>query len=79
MTPVEQFEFKQKWKPGYQVKLHSDLADRGKTWCRRNIESHRWSFTAWTDVYEHTFHFQWLAKAEEFEKNFSEYAKLVVD
>ena len=57
MTPVEISEYKLGWKPGYTVKLHSDLVDLGKTWCRRRLQRHEWSMTEWTDVYEHTFHF----------------------
>lgn len=58
MTPIEIFEYKIRWKPGYSVRLHSDLVDKGKTWCRQNCERHQWSVTTYTNVYEHTFHFE---------------------
>ena len=58
MTPAEINEYKLKWKPGYTVKIHSDLVDSSKTWCRRRLQRHQWSMTEWTDVYEHTFHFE---------------------
>jgi hypothetical protein len=58
MTPIEIFEYKLRWKPGFSVRLHSDLVNEGKTWCRRNCERHQWSMTDWTDNYEHTFHFE---------------------
>lgn len=67
MTPVEIHEYKIKWKPGYIVKIHSDLADSGKTWCRRRLQRHQWSMTEWTDVYEHTFHFEDKEVAQNFE------------
>jgi len=57
-TPIETFEYKNNWKPGYTVRLHSDLVNEGKTWCRRNLERHQWSMSQYTDVYEHTFHFE---------------------
>ena len=56
--PVDIFEYKLNWKPGFTVAMHSDKVDEAKTWCRRNIKRHQWSMTSWTDVYEHTFHFE---------------------
>jgi uncharacterized protein YjlB len=76
MTPQEQFDYKQKWKPGYTVRLHSDLADRGKDWCRRHVERHEWSMSEWTDVYEHTFHFEVEEVANMFHAEFGLFAKL---
>ena len=75
MTPQEQFEYKLKWKPGYSVRLHSDLVDRGKDWCRRHTERHQWSMSEWTDVYEHTFHFEHEIVALKFQAEFGLYAK----
>jgi len=66
MTPQEVFEYKLKWKPGHTVRLHSDLHTRGKDWCRRHLERQRWSMSIWTDVYEHTFHFERLEDANDF-------------
>ena len=34
MTPIEIFEYKLKWKPGYTVRLHSDLGLQGKDFCK---------------------------------------------
>jgi hypothetical protein len=67
MTPQEIYEYKRKWMPGHIVGLHSDLDWKGKDWCRKNLERHRWSFTGWTDVYEHTFHFENSQDAQNFE------------
>ena len=74
MTPQEIFEYKQGWKPGYTVRLHSDVVDAGKTWCRRALERQAWSMTEWTAVYEHTFHFEDLAAAQNFAMEFSNWA-----
>ena len=58
MTPIEIHEYKLRWFPGYSVPIHSDHSDLAKTWCRKNLSRHQWSMTTWTNVYEHTFHFE---------------------
>ena len=73
MTPQEIDDYKRKWKPGFSVRLHSDLDNLGKSWCRKNLERHQWSFTAYTDVYEHTFHFELEEHSLEFSKEFPDY------
>jgi len=74
MTPIEVFEYKNKWKPGFSIRLHSDLVNEGKTWCRKNMARHEWSMTEWTNVYEHTFHFENENNAKQFKEKFNEYA-----
>lgn len=74
MTPQEIFEYKNNWKPGYVVRLHSDVVDKGKVWCRRNLERHQWSMTEWTDVYEHTFHFEDSQARKDFKAEMGQYA-----
>ena len=74
MTPQEQSDYKNSWKPGHSVRLHSDLDVQGKTWCKRNVERHQWSFTSYTDVYEHTFHFELEEHALEFENQFPKFS-----
>jgi hypothetical protein len=73
MTPQEQSDHKNRWKPGFIVRLHSDLDVQGKTWCKRNVERHQWSFTTYTDVYEHTFHFELEEQALTFAQQFPNY------
>ena len=73
MTPQEQHDHKLKWLPGYPVRLHSDLDNLGKAWCRKNIERHQWSFTIYTNVYEHTFHFELEEHATAFAEQWPEY------
>ena len=58
MTPIAIAEYKQNWKPGYTVQTHSDRVNQSKNWCRKYLDRHEWSMTEWTDVYEHTFHFE---------------------
>ena len=74
MTPQEIFDYKLTWLPGYVVTLHSDLDWEGKRWCRRNLERHQWSFSAWTDMYEHTFYIENKIAAQNFELEFGRYA-----
>lgn len=74
MTPQEIFEYKNNWKPGFTVRLHSDVIDRGKTYCKRICERHEWSVTTWTDVYEHTFHFEHQNHADEFKNTMGRFA-----
>jgi len=76
MTPQETFEYKQRWLPGYAVRLHSDLDWKGKDWCRKRISRESWSMTTWTNVYEHTFHFESEIHANEFAKQWPEFTNL---
>ena len=73
VTPLEIFDYKRNWMPGYKVRLHSDLDVRGKDWCRKNLERHKCSMAPWTAVYEHTFHFEDDEAAKKFEQEFKPY------
>ena len=68
MTPQEIAEYKMHWmsKGAHSVRLHSDLDTQGKTWCRRNLERHRWKMNTWTNNYEHTFFFEQEESAQQF-------------
>jgi len=77
MTPVEIFEYKLKWLPGYQVAIHSDLRHQAIAWCKQWMNPIHWKHTKWTDVYEDTFHFQKLSQAKGLAEKFPEYAKLI--
>ena len=74
MTPVEIHEYKLRWKPGFRIKLHSDLDWKGKTWCRKNLQRHQWSMTSWTAVYEHTFNFEHQKDAQAFKVAHEDFA-----
>ena len=76
MTPQEIADYKQRWMStgnNNPVRLHSDLDTKGKTWCRRVLERHQWSFTAWTYNYEHTFYFEDLVVAQNFAMEFGRF------
>ena len=74
MTPLEIHDYKMKWRPGYTVRLHSDLESRGKAWCKAQLEQHQWAFVKWTNVYEHTFQFEDIRAAQNFEMEFGRFA-----
>jgi len=78
LTPVEVFEYKQRWKPGHTVKLHTDLRRDGKYYCRVQMMAPQWNITEYTDVYEDTFHFEYLTDAKMFAAHFKEFATLEV-
>ena len=70
MTPIEIFEYKNKWKPGYTVRLHSDLESAGKEYCKIQMHKQQWDITKWTNVYEHTYHFEYKQDADSFVAHF---------
>ena len=73
MTPQEIADYKQQWMStgdNNPVRHHSDHDTQGKTWCRRQLERQQWSMTTWTDVYEHTFFFEDIRAAQNFEMEF---------
>lgn len=66
-TPQMISDYKQQWmKNSHPVRLHSDLDVKGKDWCRKNLDRWQWSMKTWTDVYEHTFHFEDIEDAKAF-------------
>ena len=70
MTPQEIFEYKHTWlKTGYMKPVDEWLEYTAKGWCREHLESHRWHFTKWVDVYDHGF---WFELEEEY-KAFCEF------
>ena len=66
MTPVEIFEYKQKWKPGNSVRLHSDLRSNGKEFCKTQMHKHQWDISEFTNVYEDTYYFEYKQDANSF-------------
>lgn len=74
-TPQQISEYKQQWmKNNHPVRLHSDKVIQGKEWCRRNLERWQWKMNTYTDVYEHTFYFEWDKDAKEFKEAFGRFA-----
>lgn len=75
MTPQEAFKYKLRWMPGHGVKLHSDLLDKGIGWCKANVSKECWTYKRHTNVYEHTFRFEDIKAAQNFEMEFGSYAE----
>ena len=78
MTPVEIFEYKQKWQRtgGYAVRLHSDLRSQGKDFCKVMMMQQQWDMKTYSDVYEDTFLFEHKQDAKMFKNKFKKYADL---
>lgn len=74
MTPQQIDDYKRQWMPGYTVRLHSDLESQGKEWCKRQLGKEAWHFNKWTNVYEHTFLFENIMAAQNFEMEFGSFA-----
>ena len=66
MKPIEIFEYKQRWKPGYTVRLHSDLRGQAKDFCKTQCFQQQWDIAEYTDVYEDTFYFEYKQDADSF-------------
>ena len=73
MTPQEIFEYKNAWKPGHVVDVHSDLHIQCKDWCRKNLNRWEWSMDTYTYVYAHTFYFELEESANQFKQKFADW------
>lgn len=80
-TPQQISDYKRDWmmRERYPVRLHSDLDWKGKDWCRKYLERWQWSMATWTNVYEHTFYFQFKRDADAFKENFGRFADMAVE
>lgn len=61
MTPIEIFEYKQKWmSTGYNhpVPFHSDYREIAKDWCKVQLHKCQWLLKEYTNVYEDTMYFE---------------------
>ena len=72
MLPIEIFEYKNRWKPGYTVRLHSDLRMSAKDYCRVQMFQHQWDVSSYTNVYEDTYMFEYKLDADSFAAQFNE-------
>lgn len=72
MTPQEIFDYKTSWlKDCHNIStVHDDLEFDAKRWCKENLQQHQWSFTKFTDIYEHSIHFEKEEFKTKFEKEF---------
>jgi hypothetical protein len=72
MTPVEIHEYKNRWKPGYTVRLHSDLRSKAKEFCKVQMHKQQWDIATYTNVYEDTFQFEYRQDALRFSNYFDQ-------
>jgi hypothetical protein len=72
MTPVEIFEYKNRWmsEGAFQVKIHSDLRRETTDWCLRYLEQQQWKYEKYTNNYEDTFWFEYQRHSQLFEQEF---------
>lgn len=70
MTPLEIFEYKIKWMPNCKhVVVTDEFIDlSAKSWCRKNLQPHKWGFIKYTDFFEDTFCFEDEADKIKFEE-----------
>jgi len=66
LLPVEIFEYKNRWKPGYTVRLHSDLRMSAKDYCSVQMFQHQWDVAEYSYVYEDTYMFEYKLDADSF-------------
>lgn len=70
MTPVEIFEYKQKWmasENNHPFSFHSDYRRYAKDWCKKQLHQCQFKHSEYTDVYEDTLYFEHYQDQEEFE------------
>ena len=68
MLPIEIFEYKRKWMPGYEVKLHSDLRGSAKSWLKR-LKKQEYEYKELTDNYQDTIYFENPVIGQQFESD----------
>lgn len=71
MTPIEIFEYKNRWKPGFTVRLHSDLRSQGKDYCKQ-LAKHKWDIKEYTNNYEDTYYFEYGLDCQKFTSSFDQ-------
>lgn len=72
LTPQQISDYKRKWMmtDPYCVPIHSDLRDRGLTWCKSKLDKETWKHSKFTNVYEDTFYFEDHHAGQVFEEEF---------
>jgi len=72
MKPLEIFEYKNRWKPGYVVSVHSDKESVCVKYCKENFQQHIWAYERFTDVYSHSYMFEYQNDAYQFMSKFED-------
>lgn len=69
MTPVQIFEYKQKWMStgnANPVRHHSDWRSNAIDFCKSNFEKYQWQHSRFTSIYEDTVYFEHAHHSELF-------------
>lgn len=70
MLPLEIFEHKRRWMPGFVVDIHSDFRSQATAWCKANVPKQSWNVVEYTEVYGDTWFFEHLEDSDKFIKEF---------
>jgi len=79
MKPLEIFDYKRGWMPGYEVVVHSDLRDHAKDWCKTKLEKHQYAIKTWTHIYAFTYCFERKEIADMFASEFKDWVNKGID
>ena len=79
MKPLEIFDYKRGWMPGYEVVVHSDLRDHAKDWCKTKLEKHQYAIKNWTHIYAFTYYFERKEIADMFTSEFKDWVNKGID
>jgi len=79
MKPLEIFDYKRGWMPGYEVVVHSDLRDHAKDWCKTKLEKHQYAIKTWTHIYAFTYCFERKEIADMFTSEFKAWVNKGID
>ena len=70
MTPQEIVDYKNKWRPGHLVDVHSDMYTTCVSWCRKVFPQQSWYAKKYTDVYSSSYYFENERDATRFMEQF---------
>lgn len=70
MTPQETVDYKNRWRPGHLVEVHSDMHTDCVYWCRKMFPQQCWSSKKYTDVYSSSYYFENECDAAQFAEKF---------
>lgn len=76
MTPQAIFEHRQKWMSSdynHPVKIHSDLRNEARDYCKVQMFKCQWHHVRFTDVYEDTFYFEHHQDQKSFANHFKKW------
>jgi hypothetical protein len=75
MFPQDVFEYRQRWMrlAPHPVRIHSDLRNQAREYCKVQMHTSQWGHKQYTAVYEDTFYFQHPQDATAFRNYFKDW------